>query len=106
MMNQEIKARWVAALRDPSKKQGKNYLRNGWGNQCCLDVLCELAVADGILPEPVLHGGEDGYYEYTWTSVNGYQKYQSEVLPDPVVEWSGLLGENPVVSYKNPRLYE
>lgn len=43
----EIKARWLAALRSGDYKQGRNYLRSR-GTHCCLGVLCELAVQDGI----------------------------------------------------------
>lgn len=40
-MNQEIKAKWVAALRSGEYKQGEGRLRNG-DKFCCLGVLCNL----------------------------------------------------------------
>ena len=41
-MNQEIKTKWVAALRSGEYKQAKNVLTDGIGF-CCLGVLCELS---------------------------------------------------------------
>lgn len=35
---------WIAALREPGRRQGRNKL-NCNGAQCCLDVLCEVAGA-------------------------------------------------------------
>jgi hypothetical protein len=40
-MNQEIKAKWVAALRSGEYVQGQRYL-NGPDGFCCLGVLCDL----------------------------------------------------------------
>lgn len=40
-MNQEIKAKWVAALRSGEYKQGEGQLRSG-DKFCCLGVLCNL----------------------------------------------------------------
>lgn len=41
-MNQEIKAKWVAALRSGQYKQGKECLRNEENHFCCLGVLCDI----------------------------------------------------------------
>lgn len=41
-MNQEIKKRWVAALRSGDYKQGTGALRNADNKFCCLGVLCDL----------------------------------------------------------------
>lgn len=40
-MNSELKAKWVAALRDPRRKQGNGWLRTEDG-MCCLGVLCDV----------------------------------------------------------------
>jgi hypothetical protein len=47
-MNQEIKANWVAALRSGDYKQGAGKLRAVSNNFCCLGVLCDLAVKEGV----------------------------------------------------------
>ena len=41
LMNPEIKAKWVAALRSGEYKQAKGQLRIG-NSFCCLGVLCNL----------------------------------------------------------------
>lgn len=40
-MNPELKAKWVAALRDPERKQTQGVLRRG-NAMCCLGVLCDV----------------------------------------------------------------
>ena len=40
-MNPELKAKWVAALRDPTREQTKGLLRNA-NAMCCLGVLCDV----------------------------------------------------------------
>ena len=41
-MNQEIKAKWIAALRSGKYKQGEGCLNDGHGGFCCLGVLCDV----------------------------------------------------------------
>lgn len=53
MMRPEIAKRWVEALRSGKFKQGKHRLANetpDGRNYCCLGVLCEIAVEDGVIP--------------------------------------------------------
>ncbi len=47
-MNKEIKEKWIAALRSNEYKQGHNRLRRFGEEYCCLGVLCDLAVKEGI----------------------------------------------------------
>ena len=49
-MNQEIKARWIAALKSGEYIQGTKVLRSVDNRFCCLGVLCELAVKEGVIP--------------------------------------------------------
>jgi hypothetical protein len=42
-MNEELKQKWVEALRSGKYKQGKQALRNKADCYCCLGVLCELS---------------------------------------------------------------
>jgi hypothetical protein len=85
-MNPQIRARWVAALRSGQYRQGYEYLRDKTGGLCCLGVLCELAVADGVIPPPERHP-LDG----SWL----YGEYDTE-LPESVMSWAGLAHTNPV----------
>lgn len=87
-MKQDIKERWVARLRSGQDEQGKGELRSDDDKKCCLGVLCEIAVEDGIIAPPVLQYGAyvyDGHYH--------------SFLPPKVQKWAGLDDGNPVVRY-------
>jgi hypothetical protein len=88
-MKPEIKKKWLAALRGGDFIQGQNSLRsrNGATGQyeyCCLGVLCELAVQDGVIPEPTL---EDG--DWIYGKREGDQQSWSS-LPHSVAAWAGI----------------
>lgn len=48
-MKKEIADKWIAALESGEYKQGQNVLRSDDGFYCCLGVLCELAVKEGVI---------------------------------------------------------
>lgn len=51
--NPDVLEKWIAALRSGDYKQGTGYLALKEGDDtkyCCLGVLCELAVKEGIIP--------------------------------------------------------
>jgi hypothetical protein len=82
-MNQSVKRRWVEALRSGEYTQGFNVLRNPDDTLCCLGVLCELAVKDGIIAEPVLQGDE-----YM------YGREQAAASPPSIVSaWAGVIND-------------
>lgn len=56
-MNSDIRRRWVAALRDPESVQGRDALGTTSGKRCCLGVLCDLAVQDGVIKPPITKPG-------------------------------------------------
>lgn len=80
-MKEDIKERWVTALRSGEYDQGQKRLQIN-GQFCCLGVLCDLAVKEGVIPPP------------TFESYNGIRvaRYAEElsVLPDEVSLWAGL----------------
>lgn len=85
-MKQDIKERWLAALRSGEYPQAEGYLAPAIMDDdeqykprgfCCLGVLCEIAVADGIV-ERALNGE---HYEYA---------DEGSELPDAVQRWAGL----------------
>lgn len=82
-MRQEIKTRWTAALRSGDYLQGHGYLQNrvpgGPRRFCCLGVLCDLAVADGV--EVSVYVPTTGAVMYGGTDT---------LLPQTVEEWAGL----------------
>lgn len=93
---------WVEALESGEFKQGHNYLRTKWsapGREyfvyCCLGVLTELAVRDGV--ELELGEGEfpscgidEGDHEHTLWCIG---PLRDELLYPEVQEWVGHYGD-------------
>ncbi len=77
-MNKEIKRRWVAALREPGRKQTRNYLETRDG-QCCLGVLCEIAARDGVITKT---------YDASKTC---HYDDKTSTLSNTVIRWAELL---------------
>src|SRR6185437_7486402 len=86
-MNPEVKDLWTGGLRSGEFTQGKGYLDKD-GKQCCLGVLCILAVRAGV--EVDVFTDEDGTVSY-----DGHDL----LLPPSVMAWAGLDDENPAVTY-------
>lgn len=88
-MNPDVKDMWLKALRSGEYEQTTGYLReakpDGKEGYCCLGVLCELAVKEGVLPAPVMDSASSTY-EYAdedGTTV--------DVLPPvSVAKWAGF----------------
>jgi hypothetical protein len=81
-MNPVIKEKWVAALRSGEYTQGTGVLNRLDEEFCCLGVLCEIALKEGVDIEKALEPMRD-YEVYTY----GGSVY---CLPDEVERWSGL----------------
>ena len=82
-MKEEIKDRWVEALRSGKYKQGKRALKQG-ENFCCLGVLCDIT-KDEIGMEWIHDPGGD--------FMDGYPS-----LPPPSVrDYAGLHMGNPTI---------
>jgi hypothetical protein len=88
-VNQYIKERWIEELRSGKYRQGNGLLNDGEGNYCCLGVLCELAVADGVIEEPTDLPHQRGL------SYDG----SNALTPQLVQEWAGLRFRTPVVRW-------
>jgi hypothetical protein len=91
-MNPEIKARWAAALRSGNFRQGKRKLaqkptRTMPMTHCCLGVLCELAVEDGIIDAKESKYGVSGTVRSYGSDARGWS---STSLPNQVSEWAGI----------------
>jgi hypothetical protein len=82
-MNPNVKTKWVEALRSGEYTQGRNLLHY-MDDFCCLGVLCELAVKDGV---QMSVSGNRG--------VNSYDNNASS-LPDAVKDWAGLSSNLPL----------
>jgi hypothetical protein len=73
--------RWVKALRSGQYRQGKACLvRTGktYDKFCCLGVLCDLAVLDGVIDPP-----EDDHGDLLYLDKESF-------LPKQVRDWAGL----------------
>lgn len=74
-MNQEIKTRWLDALRSGEYQQGLQKLRGEDDTFCCLGVLCDLYAKETGTEWSVQNG---------WMEFLGHETY----LPDRVAVWA------------------
>jgi hypothetical protein len=84
MMNQEIKQRWIEALRSGEYQQGKESLYH-CGKFCCLGVLTDL-----YIKEHGLQWNQESVYLWNFETEGG-------VLPRSVQKWAGLDVPNPTI---------
>lgn len=85
MANKENIQKWVDALRSGEYEQGVGDLNRN-GQFCCLDVACEVAIANGLNVErAVAPQGSVAYND------------NRQFLPDEVVGWLGISSYNPVL---------
>lgn len=96
-MKADIAEKWVNALESGEYKQTRGKLQDQYG-YCCLGVLCDLAIQENVIPEPIL---DDNYYVYGENKIIYY-------LPVKVLKWAGMKDtsgtygeEYNVLSYKN-----
>lgn len=102
-MDKRIKERWLAALRSGDYEQTDGYLHvkadkssdtfDVSDGYCCLGVLCELAVADGVIQKQRVNG--NSFFEYGNPDKDDWDY---SVLPVSVREWAGLQDANPYVN--------
>ena len=89
-MKQEIKEKWVAALRSGEYSQCRSVLRRG-DSFCCLGVLSDLAVKDGVGKWGERNPTDgDLPFLYQGDNFGGY-------LPEPVKAWAELDTDNPTI---------
>lgn len=94
-MNNEIKQRWLSALRSGEYEQAKGALRRAKGGFCCLGVLCDLWLkekgqewqTEGF--DPV----DQVYFDLECPTCEG----TGDLLPIEVQEWAGLSEMNPTL---------
>lgn len=105
-MREDIRAEWVADLRNPALRQGKGALtiiRGGTQREdCCLGRLCEIAVKHRIILAPrefsgsrdrLVDMGVDGAVADWLEDDDKVMIYHSEsggLLPDLVEEWAQI----------------
>lgn len=92
-MKADIKERWLEALRSGEYVQGTGLLRTEDDTYCCLGVLCDLAVQDGVVEwERSVCLECDGDCDH-W-----HVRAHSGNLPQEVCEWAGLPNGDPAVN--------
>lgn len=86
-MKPEIKKRWIEALRSGKYNQGRGYLCKD-DSFCCLGVLCELAMEDGVIPRSAPRRVRSGS-----SQVGGVVTYGGRgsdyMPPEEVYKWAG-----------------
>lgn len=94
-MREEVKDKWVEALRSGKYEQGIGYLHDLTNDKfCCLGVLCDVAVREGLQVKvgslPVQFAGisDEPMRVSTFDLASG-------VLPESVREWADLKGTDP-----------
>lgn len=87
-MNSEVKELWTKALRSGDYKQTMGTLHRTATDVdlrpsgfCCLGVLCDVAVKQGVIPEPTFDE-DDGTHDFGDMDFN--------YPPEAVLEWAGL----------------
>lgn len=85
-MKPDIAARWTAALRSGEYPQGTGAL-NEDGKFCCLGVLSELAVADGVVERQAVSLMGPAMHSY---AVAGSEEVNTGFPPMEVREWAGM----------------
>jgi hypothetical protein len=86
-MKSMVLQNWIYALRSGTYKQGKNYLKQTKSNRtsyCCLGVLCDLAIKDGVKLE--LSKEVDKHHNSQYTVFDETET----CLPKKVREWADL----------------
>lgn len=79
-MNKRIKNKWIKELRSGEWEQGQARLMDDQDRACCLGVLCDIAVREGVI-DP---WAQDSLGN--WFVANGEKNY----LPDAVQVWAGF----------------
>ena len=81
MEHAEIMTEWTRRLESGDYLQGRGKLQEQ-DRYCCLGVLCEIAVEQGVIRQPMMVGG-----------VVTYDNYNTAHLPYSVAYWSGITPE-------------
>jgi hypothetical protein len=86
-MKKNIADRWIAQLRNGEIKQWVGSLGVSNGARCCLGVLCDIAIKDGIIDPPTLIPDTDDTDDVPYTLE--YGQYVGQ-LPSAVQKWAGM----------------
>lgn len=85
-MNQEIKVKWLEALRSGQYKQTKHRLKDEKGF-CCLGVLCDIYSQENKTPWEKNDGAQEAILNNT------------KILPITIMQWAELTNTDPCLRY-------
>lgn len=96
-MNEDVKKKWVKALRSGEYKQGQFQLRPSTENFCCLGVLCDLAEKEGIGSWRSFKEA-DAYAFYAGGNGSNEDSWRLDRLPTQVCLWANIdeIGSLPI----------
>lgn len=86
-MNQQVKEKWLSALRSGDYQQTQLKLHTDDGF-CCLGVLCDLYGKEHNVEWNLVEDEDHNYYMF---------QDKKACLPPSVVEWAGVESRNPVI---------
>jgi len=96
MTPKEVRAKWTAALRSGEYVKTRNKLHKldptgKYHSYCCLGVLCDLAVKEGIIP-PAVEKNSPYIFGYKDDTLDGhsFSSIRDNDVPQKVRTWSGL----------------
>ena len=96
-MNEEIKKKWIEALRSGKYEQGRGWLKTQDNitkteQFCCLGVLCDLhqQVTKTSWDIPHLVGKESSIWSHSYMGLDSF-------LPSSVQTWAEVTASNPTV---------
>lgn len=90
-MNEEVKNKWVEALRSGNYEQGRCAMHRE-DKFCCLGVLCDVHRHEQL----ELEGQAPAWVEESWEKNLTYNG-ASTLLPDEVSKWAGFNSANPTI---------
>ena len=86
-MNEQVKQKWLSALRSGHYKQTQGLLHDGSGF-CCLGVLCDLYGKEHNVEWKLAEDDYSNNYEF---------QEEPERLPLLVIEWAGVKQDYPEI---------
>lgn len=107
-MDPEIKKLWIEALRSDDYEQGKSYLHSisNVGDDkehryCCLGVLCEIAIKQGL---PIVDKLQENIVFSSRQTVITYDGQRS-VLPGSVAAWANITSDGSYIPKRPAELH-
>jgi hypothetical protein len=91
-MDARIQGLWADRLESGTVPQAHGRLGDSTGARCCLGVLCDIAVEEGVIQSYV---DDLGHMRYSGDGSLPADEWEGGVLPSAVRVWAGLNSNNP-----------